>query len=192
MSQTQTNETDPDPRTLFRRRADRFAAVLAGVGDSWDAPTPCPDWTVRQLVDHVIGTERDFLERHDLGVAEPEGDDPAARFGDHLAAVNRRLDEPGVAERRFDGYFGPTTIGDTLADFYGWDLAVHAWDAARGSGQRLDWDDAEVARLGRAADGWGEALHSEGVCAEPLEVPDDASAQDRLLARLGRDPHWHG
>ena len=44
--------------------------------------------------------------------------------------------------------------------------------------------------LHATADGWGDALHSEGVCGPEVEVQDDASTTDRLLARLGRDPRW--
>ena len=89
-----------------------------------------------------------------------------------------------MAERSFDGYFGPSTIGDTLANFYGWDLAVHAWDLARATGQPSPISDAE------GAEGWGESLYSEGVCQPAKDAPADADAVERLLAKLGRDPRW--
>ena len=83
-----------------------------------------------------------------------------------------------------------TTIAATMADFYGWDLVVHGSDIARATGQRWTVGDEEAARLHATADGWGGALYSEGVCGPPVEVAEDASATDRLLARLGRDPRW--
>lgn len=95
-----------------------------------------------------------------------------------------------VAEREYDGYFGRTTIGATMADFYGWDLVVHGSDVARATGQQWLISEDEAAALHATADGWGEALYSEGVCAAPVKVAQDASPTDRLLARLGRDPHW--
>jgi uncharacterized protein (TIGR03086 family) len=104
-----------------------------------------------------------------------------------VAAV---LSRDGVAEREYDGYFGRTTIGATMADFYGWDLVVHGSDIARATGQEWSVSDEEAAALHATADGWGDALHSDGVCAEAVPVPEDASASDRLLARLGRDPRW--
>ena len=96
----------------------------------------------------------------------------------------------GVAEREYDGYFGRTTIGGTLADFYGWDLVVHGSDVARATGQAWEISDAEASELLATADGWGDALYSEGICADAVPVPDDASATDRMLGRLGRDPRW--
>ena len=96
----------------------------------------------------------------------------------------------GVAAREYDGYFGRTTIAATLADFYGWDLVVHGSDVARATGQEWSVTDEEAAALHATADEWGDALHSDGVCAAPVEVGPGASATDRLLARLGRDPQW--
>ena len=69
----------------------------------------------------------------------------------HAEAVLAALSADGVADRGFDGYFGPTTIGDTMANFYGWDLAVHAWDVARATGQDSPIDDAEARELAAGA-----------------------------------------
>jgi uncharacterized protein (TIGR03086 family) len=120
----------------------------------------------------------------------PDGSDPAAAWRAHAATVAGVLAQDGVAEREYDGYFGRTTIAATMADFYGWDLVVHGSDVARATGQDWSVSEAEAASLHATADGWGDALHSEGVCADPVAVPDDASTTDRLLARLGRDPGW--
>lgn len=177
--------------TIFRDRADRFGALLAGAEGRWDAPTPCTDWTVADVVSHVIDSERDFLQRHDLPMPERDADaDPAAAWDAHATAALTALEADGVADRAFDGYFGPTTIGDTMANFYGWDLAVHAWDVARGTGQPDPISDAEAVALSAAADGWGPTLYSEGICADPLPVDPDAGDAEKLLARLGRDPQW--
>ncbi|MCY4725813.1 TIGR03086 family metal-binding protein [Nocardioides sp. STR2] len=175
----------------FTARADAFATILDRADGRWDAPTPCDDWTVRDVVVHAIETERDFLERQDLspGPAPDLADLPSA-WREHAAAVAEVLSRDGVAEKEYDGYFGRTTIAATMADFYGWDLVVHGSDIARATGQEWSVTDEEAAALHRTADGWGDALYSDGVCAEAVPVPDDASASDRLLARLGRDPGW--
>lgn len=176
---------------LFIDRAGAFGVVLDGAGQQWEAPTPCEGWSVRDVVTHVIETERDFLIRQgfDLGGA-PDLADPAEAWRSHAEQVSQVATREGVASREYDGYFGPTTIGDTLADFYGWDLVVHGSDVARATGQPWSVDEEEAARLHATADGWGDALHSEGVCAPPVPVSEDASPTDRLLARLGRDPGW--
>ena len=175
----------------FAERAERFTRILEGVGGRWDAPTPCEGWTVRDVVAHVIGTERDFLARHDLlDTPTPSLDDPAAAFRAHAADVTASLGRDGTGDREYDGYFGRTTFGATMAEFYGWDLAIHGWDVARATGQEWSISDEEARSLGADADGWGDALYSKGICSAPVAVPDDAPAQDRLLGRLGRDPGW--
>lgn len=174
----------------FTDRAERFSSILSSVSD-WDAPTPCAEWTVRDVVAHTIETERDFLQRQGLDAGPaPDQSSPAEAWRAHAAAVTTALEAPGVADREYDGYFGRTTIGATMADFYGWDLVIHGWDVARASGQESPLSDEEAESLGATADGWGDALYSEGICAAAVPVPSSASPADRLLGRLGRDPRW--
>lgn len=175
----------------FTERADVFAAILDSSEQQWDAPTPCDGWTVRDVVAHAIDTERDFLSRQGFGPGVPvDLADPPTAWRTHAAAVAEVLGRDGVAEREYDGYFGRTTIAATMADFYGWDLVIHGSDIARATGQPWSISDEEAAALHATADGWGDALHSEGVCGAAVPVADDASATDRLLGRLGRDPDW--
>jgi hypothetical protein len=65
---------------------------------------------------------------------------------------------------------------------------VHGWDLATATGQEMKIEPVEIGRIRAQVDGLGEALRSPGVCKEPVEVPDDASEQDKLLAFLGRRP----
>lgn len=190
MTQTQTLTTD-DHLALFAQRADRFSRVVDAVDGSWDVPTPCEGWSARDVVGHVLESQRDFLDRQGLDAGpQPDLTDPAAAWRAQRAHVTTVLAADGVAAREYDGFFGPTTIAATIADFYGWDLVVHGSDVARATGQAWSVREAEAADLHATADGWGPALYSEGVCAAAVEVGPDASVTDRLLARLGRDPRW--
>ena len=183
--------TSTDHVRAFTDRAHRFTAVVDAADDAWDSPTPCEGWTVRDVVAHVIDTQRDFLTRQDLPAgAQPDLSDPAAAWRSHRAHATDVLVSPGVAAQEYDGFFGRTTIGATMADFYGWDLVIHGWDVARATGQAWTISDEEADSLHATADGWGDALYSDGICAAPVPVADDASATDRLVARLGRDPRW--
>lgn len=175
----------------FRSRADQFATLVDGAAEFAEAPTPCEGWVVRDVVSHTIETERDFLVGLGLDLGErPDTTNVAAAWRTHADAVADALAEDGVADTHYDGYFGPTTIGATMADFYGWDLIVHGWDVARASGQEWQVSDDDIAWLGSTADGWGGALRGEGICGPEVPVAPNAPARDRLLARLGRNPQW--
>lgn len=75
---------------------------------------------------HMIDTHRSFLEGQNLDAfPEQTSENPGGRWATHTAYVAGLLDDPQVAARTYDGYFGPATIGDTMAQFYGWDILCH-------------------------------------------------------------------
>lgn len=171
----------------YLERADRFGAVVAQVPpDAWSAQSPCEKWTAADVVRHVVDSQRDFLSRHDLHPGSPPPGSPAEVWERHLEGVRRVLGDGSVLSRSFDGYFGPTSIGATLADFYGFDLVVHRWDLARAAGIGSELTDAEMDFLETSIAGFGDQLYAEGVCAPALTPPGDASRQERILAKLGR------
>ncbi|MDN5894721.1 MAG: hypothetical protein L0H93_11920 [Nocardioides sp.] len=98
----------------------------------------------------------------------------------------------GRAETSYDGYFGNTTVGATLDDFFGMNLLVHRWDIARGSGlvAHEPLDDTDAVRYPRAARGSEDALRMDGVCGPEVVAPPGASAGVHLIAFLGRPPDW--
>ena len=171
----------------FNDRADRFSAVVDQVApDQWSSQSPCEKWTAADVVDHVIDTQRDFLARHRIEAGpRPEGA-PAVLWNEHLRAVRSALADGEVLDTGFGGFFGPTTIGATLADFYGFDMVVHRWDLARAAGSDSEFTTAEMDLMESSIDGFGEHLYAEGICAPAVPTPADASRQERLLARLGR------
>lgn len=169
---------------------EELAAPFTGVVEStsdWSADSPCQGWSAADVVGHVIESQRDFLGQHgcDLPPA-PEGADPAAAWRAQDQAVRALLADEAVATRRFDGYFGPTTVGDTLVRFYGFDLLVHRWDLVRSQGRDERFSDAELDLIEGAVAGFGPALYAEGICKPALEPPADADRQTRVLASLGR------
>lgn len=191
MTQTTSATSPAQSSHTFAARAARFTTILDAAGSAWDAPTPCEGWSVRDIVAHVVDTQRDFLAQQGLDAGPvPELTDPCAAWRAHLDHVRAVLGQDGVADREYDGYFGRTTVSTTMTDFYGWDLVVHGSDVARATGQAWSIGEDEASALHATADGWGDALYSEGICAAPVEVAPDAGVTDRLLARLGRDPHW--
>lgn len=178
---------------IYEPLATRFGAVVDTTTD-WAAASPCEGWTARDVLDHVIGTQRDFLGQHlpargiDLGPA-PDLTDPVAAWRAHDTRVRELLADESVAGHEFAGYFGPTTVGDTLVRFYGFDLLVHRWDIAQAAGRDERFDDAELDVIEGAAAGFGEHLYGEGICKPALAAPADADRQAQVLARLGRAAH---
>ncbi|OYO12257.1 TIGR03086 family protein [Enemella evansiae] len=167
--------------------ADPFTAVVDRVAD-WTAASPCAGWTAADVLDHVITTERDFLSGQgiELAAIDTSIEDPAARWVAHEAAVRALLADDTVAERRYTGAFGETTIGASLGSFYGFDLIVHRWDLAASQGEQEPFTDAELDRLDASIDGFGEHAYAPGVFSGPLAAAEGATRQVRVLARTGR------
>ena len=164
--------------------ADRFTDVVDAAAD-WHAPSPCEMWTATDVLEHVVSTQRDYLEERGARL-DPLPDDPAPRWHAHLGQVRDAVADESFATTEFDGYFGRTTVDELLANFYGFDMLVHRWDLGEAVGAPVTFTDDELDRLERGIDGLGDMLYSSGACKPPLDVPDDAPRQQRVLGRLGR------
>lgn len=166
--------------------ADRFGATVDSI-DDWEAASPCEGWNARDVLTHVIETQRDFLTGQGCDLGERlDFANPAGAWHGHDERIRGLLADPAVAEREYDGHFGRTTIGATLTTFYGFDLVAHRWDLARSAGREVRFDDAELALLEASIDGFGEHLYADGICRPALPVDGDADRQTHVLARLGR------
>lgn len=156
--------------------------------DRWERASPCSDWSARDVVRHLVRTQREFLVAHDIPTGpEPDVDaDPAAAWRDHTALVAAAVRDDLAMEVGFDGHFGPTTVGESMVQFYVFDMVVHRWDLARAVGGDENLTDAELDRIEAGADSWGPALYMDGVCAAAVQPPAGADRQTVVLARLGR------
>ncbi len=175
----------------YGRLAATFAAKVAAVGEeSWDRPTPCEGWTVRDLVGHVVGTQAMFLGfvGRELGEIPSVDDDPVAAWSAARAVVQGDLEDPERATAGFEGFQGPTTFEAAVNRFLCFDLVVHGWDLARATGLDEAIDPAEVEQVRVQAEAFGDTIRSPGAFGPEVEVRGDADAQARLLAFLGRRP----
>ncbi len=167
--------------------ADTFTSLVESVPlERWDASSPCEGWSAADVVQHVIDTQRDFLGARGADCGAAPAGTPAERWLEHCALVQRVLSDEAFATAPYDGYFGPTTLADTMRNFYGWDMVVHRWDLGRAVGQEVAWSDTECAFVGGELEGYGDQLYSEGICKPAVEAPADATTQTRVLALLGR------
>jgi uncharacterized protein (TIGR03086 family) len=170
----------------YRRLSDAFAANIAAIGpEQWDAPTPCTEWTVRDLVTHVATTPAMFFGF--IGQEPPAlPDDPTAAFATAKAAMQAALDDPATAGTAFDGFFGPTTFEASVDRFVNFDLLVHGWDLAKAAGVDTTIAGEDLDRLEEGAKGFGESARAPGVFGPELSPPPGADRQTTVLAFLGR------
>ncbi|MET9800620.1 TIGR03086 family metal-binding protein [Streptomyces sp. NPDC006368] len=185
--------------TLLARHAEALGLFGERVhmvrDDQWDAPTPCTEWSVRDLVNHLTGEQLWVVPLvHDgLTVAEVGdrfdgdvlGDDPAAVWDRAAEAAVRAFREDGALKRTVHLSYGETPAEDYCRQMVD-DAIVHAWDLSRaiGAEERLPKSlvDFAVRDLApQAAD-----LSSSGLFAPPVKTPPNADAQTRLLAMVGR------
>ncbi|WP_156251943.1 maleylpyruvate isomerase family mycothiol-dependent enzyme [Pseudactinotalea terrae] len=187
MTTTEHTHKSEDLSAQYRALADRITSLLEGTDIRMlRRSSPCEGWDGTDVLEHLVTTQRDFLSSH-VTMPGLSATEPLEQWHEHVSQVEALLAE-GTADTEFDGYFGPTTIGATLARFYGFDMIVHRWDIGQAVGVDVPWDEAELEQVETSIAGFGDHLYAEGICNDPLEVADGATKQERLLALLGRRP----
>ena len=184
--------------------ARRLADLVGGVPDDLlDAPTPCPAYTLGDLVEHVGGAASAFTGAavKDLGDATtqaPSGD--ASRLGDDWRTrIPRDLAALADAWRHADAWTGMTKAGgvDLPGEVAGLvaldEIVVHGWDVARATGQPYDCDTPSLEAVNAFVSQFSEPGQEEaraGLFGPVVEVPGDAPLLDRVIGLTGRDPAW--
>lgn len=191
-------------RALNRRVLETSVAVVSGIKpDQLGSPTPCSEWDLRALLEHMIGQHYGFAaaargEETDRSVWEPRalGDDPVAQYTEAVTEVTAAFAEEGLLGRRFVipeihetmRFPAPSAISFHLLDY-----VVHGWDVARTIGVTAQYDDDLVAAALAVAEliPQGAPRLEPGAQFRPsVSVPEDAAPMDRLIASTGRSPRW--
>ena len=188
-----------DPLVVNALAMDEFDRRVHQIGaEQWGNTTPCTDWDVRALVNHVVYElrwvpplmdGRTVAEIGDAFEGDQLGDDPKAAWDTATVAARGAVEEPDALLRTVHLSYGDVPARHYLTELSG-DLAIHAWDLAKGidAEERLDPD------LAQFLYDWtlphAEALSGSGAYAPPKTVSDEAPVQDRLLGLTGRDPSW--
>jgi uncharacterized protein (TIGR03086 family) len=183
-------------RELHARAVEEFGDRVDRIRpDQWDLPTPCREWTVRDLVDHLVYEQvwvppllagATIQEVGDQYAGDLLGDDPQEAWKRASAAAVEAVAAAGDLGD-FDVHL---SYGSTTADHYVGeltsDLVVHAWDLARGIGadDTLDPELVEAVAASTPPGGPGPGA----IFDPPVPLPPDASPQDRLIALYGRQP----
>ena len=178
---------------------DRMIDLLAGVAaDRLSAPTPCADYSVGDLIDHVDGVSRGFaaLARREAAPPAAGGGRPsAANLGDDWReGVTKHVWELGQAWDDPAAWRGSTDLGGLELPNERWgaiaftEVVVHGWDLARATDQPFDLPESTLRACFDHVSGFVPTAPVEGLWGPAVEVPVDASLLDRLVAVTGRTP----
>jgi len=184
-----------DLTELHRRALDATGAVVDGVtGFQWSLPTPCDDWDVRALTNHIVagnfwaaelGAGKTIEQVGSRLDGDLLGDDPAAAYHRSAAAAAATFAAPGAMDAPCAVSYGPVP-GSVYAGHRIIDVLVHGWDLAAATGQDADLDPDLVEATTRIVEPQLEMLRGSGAFKTDADVPAGADAQTRLLAWLGR------
>jgi uncharacterized protein (TIGR03086 family) len=182
----------------YRRSVEFWKDTVSNLSDEWSRPTPCTDWNVRALVNHVVGEDRwtkplvdgrTIAEVGDAFDGDLLGEDPKASA---IAAAEEAL--TAVAERfpaggRVHLSYGEEEIGEYVSQLAA-DHLIHGWDLAVATGQDRNLDPELVAEVAAWFGNREEIMRSAGAIASRLDSGSGGNPQAELLIAFGRNPDW--
>jgi uncharacterized protein (TIGR03086 family) len=198
-------ETRTDTRPLFATCLTATTDVVARIRpDQWGLPTPCEDFDVHGMVEHLlgvidritaVGTQSDPFAIEPRPVSTAQWNEACARLWE-VWSDDAVLDIPSPLA------WAPGDGAAALANFVT-ELTLHTWDVATAIGVAVGWDDEVLADVARRM---VETLPATGRAAffapfkvglpftppdpfvDAVPVPDDAPLVDRIVAWYGRQP----
>jgi uncharacterized protein (TIGR03086 family) len=176
---------DQDLLVMYERASEWTTSKVAGATQKLDARTPCDQWDVRTLLNHMLDTKNYFVgaargeEVSPPAQTPPDllGDDPLADFERGRSEMLSTYGAPGVIEKT-----GPS-IGIAFSD-----QLLHGWDLAKATDQDATMPDGLPEAAFEMIHGRFTDDQRKGVFKPEVDVPANASAQDKLLAYTGRKP----
>ncbi|MGQ0840726.1 TIGR03086 family metal-binding protein [Actinokineospora sp.] len=184
-----------DIRELDRRAIESTGSIIDGLDDAQlDAPTPCTEWTVRGVIQHMVENNHRTVDklagRPETPVAP--GLDPRADYRESAAVFTAAFADGTALAVPYEMALG-TFTGAVALGIHFTDVLVHGWDIGTAVGIDVliedDLAEAALAMVAMFPDSpniWGP----NGVFADRLPVADDAPAHERLLALTGRSAVW--
>ena len=185
--------TPPSPAANHAETAEEFTRRVEGVqSGGWDAPSPVAGWTARDVVGHLTTWFPAFLATSS-DVSLPEGpaveDDPVAAWKAQTAQIQTLLDDPASANRMVSNpHIGEMPLPQAVDMIYTGDVFLHTWDLARATGQDETLDEARCQAMYEGMLPMDAVLRSSGQYGPRVDVPADASYQDKLIGFIGRQP----
>ena len=180
----------------YRRALLHTGRIVVGVvPEHLRLPTPCRDWDVRLLLNHIIGGNYMFAEVAAGGRADATGDmddhtlpDPGTNYVASAEAVLAAWAVPGAMERRCHMPFGDIPAPAAVSIHF-LDIVVHGWDLARATGQDTTIEaDLAAEALDISHGLLSPELRETGVFGPEVPISEDNPLHDRLAAFMGRRP----
>lgn len=169
-------------------------AVIQGIDDTHlGSPTPCTEYTVRDLLNHMFQVVVNFQA---LAARQPvdfgsEPDRVTAGWQERFAEETNRLIEAWSDPAALEGTSPVMNVPQpVIGAMVLLDLTVHGWDLALATGQAFTPDPVVVSELLAVTEQLAPQARKMGVFGEPVPVSSDAAEFDRLLGLTGRDPGW--
>jgi uncharacterized protein (TIGR03086 family) len=179
--------------------ADASSRVAGNVRPGqFGEPTPCAEWDVRTLLNHLILWTSYSLERRAHGesvvpelmekdfAAEPAF---AAGYRSQLDRALAAWAEPAVWDQELN-VMGSATPASDVAALIVAEMVLHGWDLAVATGQAYPVDDTAATAALTAVEANADLFRQYKGFGEPVSVAPDAPVLDKTLALSGRDPHW--
>lgn len=181
----------------YRRALHQFGERVHQIAaDQWRLPTPCSDWDVRALVNHLVSENlwavelfagRTIDEVGDRFDGDLLGDDPVAAWDDSAAAALASVEAPGAMESTVHLSFGDFSGADYAEQLFT-DLLIHGWDLARAAGLDETLDPELVAACGEWFATWEDSYRAAGVIGPRTGAADSDDPAAALLVAFGRNP----
>jgi uncharacterized protein (TIGR03086 family) len=186
----------------FDSTLDACTRLVEGVRpDQWDSATPCAEWDVRQLVDHVTTGNRmiaalatgerpegaEGLRQLRARLAPAREDDPVEAFRGSAHQLREAFSHPDFPEGTYQTPMGVERGGEFLIQMRTTETLIHGWDLARATGQDPAFSEAvaEQTLATVRASLAGIPRDNRGFGPEQ-PAPEHAPAIDRLAAFMGR------
>jgi uncharacterized protein (TIGR03086 family) len=182
---------------LYVQAMGATRAYIAAVrSEQWTDPTPCTEWNVKQIANHLIGENlwavellggRTIAEVGNRLEGDAAGNDPAGAYAASVRSASLECTAPGAMEATCHLSFGDYSGSDYAAQLF-MDTLIHGWDIAKATGQNARLDPELVEACLPIAEQLTKQFRSAGVFGDNLPVSGDADPQTRLLALVGRRP----
>jgi uncharacterized protein (TIGR03086 family) len=176
-----------DPLTQLGQVGPLLAGVVGNItSDDLDRPTPCTEFTVRGVLQHMIGGATLFAAAYRQETpSEPDLSDVLAGFGPAMENLVGALTAPGALDQKIAAPFGEVP-GEAFARYITLDGLIHGWDLATATGQPYNPPEALVAAIEAYAHQAVDPLRAGDAFSEAVEPAPDATPIERLAAYTGR------